>query len=78
ELAVLMVSVDEEKGKVLLYAGVPDAVAARGLSVLEWLRAALVPVDGKGGGGKGGLAQGQVRKQRLGLVGSRIGVAWGS
>ncbi|CAI5512190.1 unnamed protein product [Closterium sp. Naga37s-1] len=60
ELAVLMVSVDEEKGKVLLYAGVPDAVAARGLSVLEWLRAALVPVDGKGGGGKGGLAQGQV------------------
>ncbi|CAI5533354.1 unnamed protein product [Closterium sp. Naga37s-1] len=60
ELAVLMVSVDEEKGKVLLYAGVPDAVAARGLSVLEWLRAALVPVEGKGGGGKGGLAQGQV------------------
>ncbi|CAI5949369.1 unnamed protein product [Closterium sp. NIES-65] len=62
ELAVLMVSVDEEKGKVLLYAGVPDAVAARGLSVLEWLRAALVPVEGKGGGGKGGLAQGQGNK----------------
>ncbi|CAI7909075.1 unnamed protein product [Closterium sp. NIES-53] len=62
ELAVLMVSVDEEKGKVLLYAGVPDAVAACGLSVLEWLRAALVPVDGKGGGGKGGLAQGQGNK----------------
>eukprot|EP00475_Leptophrys_vorax_P008856 TRINITY_DN15787_c0_g1_i1.p1 TRINITY_DN15787_c0_g1~~TRINITY_DN15787_c0_g1_i1.p1 ORF type:complete len:555 (+),score=81.92 TRINITY_DN15787_c0_g1_i1:138-1667(+) len=62
ELAVLMVSVDEEKGKVLVYAGVPDAVAAKGLSVLEWLRAALVPVEGKGGGGKGGLAQGQGNK----------------
>jgi alanyl-tRNA synthetase len=27
--------------------------------VVEWLRKALEPVNGKGGGGKGGLAQGQ-------------------
>eukprot|EP00897_Mesotaenium_endlicherianum_P008942 jgi/Mesen1/8076/ME000434S07323 len=59
DLAVMMFSVDEGKNKVLAYAGVPDAVAKRGLPVLDWLRAALKPVDGKGGGGKGGLAQGQ-------------------
>ena len=61
DLAVMMFSVDESKGKVLVYAGVPDEAARRGLVVLDWLRAALVPVEGKGGGGKGGVAPGQVR-----------------
>lgn len=59
ELAVMMFSVDEEKNKVLVYAGVPEKISRQGLQVLDWLRAALKPVDGKGGGGKGGLAQGQ-------------------
>ena len=62
DLAVMMFSVDESKGKVLVYAGVPDEAAKRGLVVLDWLRAALVPVEGKGGGGKGGVAQGQVSR----------------
>lgn len=56
----MMFSVDEEKNKVLVYAGVPEAAAAKGLVTLDWLRAALKPVDGKGGG-KGTTAQGQVR-----------------
>jgi len=62
----MMFSVDEEKNKVLVYAGVPEAVGAKGLVTLEWLRAALKPVDGKGGG-KGTTAQGQVRG--VGIVG---------
>ncbi|GAQ81862.1 alanyl-tRNA synthetase [Klebsormidium nitens] len=57
ELAVLLVGVDD-KGKVVLYAGVPDAVQARGLAALDWLRAALPAVSGKGGG-KGAMVTGQ-------------------
>lgn len=56
----MIFSVDEEKNKVLVHAGVPDSAAKRGLQVLEWLRAALAPIHGKGGGAKNGLAQGQV------------------
>ena len=59
ELAVLLVGVDD-KGKVVLYVGVPDAVQARGLAALDWLRAALPAVSGKGGG-KGAMVTGQVR-----------------
>ncbi|KAG0615366.1 hypothetical protein M758_5G035500 [Ceratodon purpureus] len=58
-LAVMIFSVDEQKNKVLVYAGVPDSAAKRGLVVLDWLRASLAPINGKGGGGKNGLAQGQ-------------------
>ena len=57
----MIFSVDEQKNKVLVYAGVPDSAAKRGLVVLDWLRASLVPINGKGGGGKNGLAQGQVK-----------------
>lgn len=60
DLAVMIFSVDEQKNKVLVYAGVPDSAAKQGLVVLDWLRASLAPVNGKGGGGKNGLAQGQV------------------
>jgi alanyl-tRNA synthetase len=56
----MVFSVDENKNKVLVYAGVPKVAAEQGLMVVEWLRKALEPVNGKGGGGKGGLAQGQV------------------
>jgi alanyl-tRNA synthetase len=59
DLAVMIFSVDEQKNKVLVYAGVSDSAARRGLVVLEWLRASLAPINGKGGGGKNGLAQGQ-------------------
>lgn len=56
----MIFSVDENKNKVLVYAGVPEAASKRGLVVLDWLRSALEPINGKGGGGKNGLAQGQV------------------
>lgn len=59
DLAVMIFSVDEQKNKVLVYAGVPDSAAKQGLKVLDWLRGSLAPVNGKGGGGKNGLAQGQ-------------------
>jgi alanyl-tRNA synthetase len=64
DLAVMTFSVDEQKNKVLVYAGVPNSAAKRGLVVLDWLRASLAPINGKGGGGKlvmSGLAQGQVK-----------------
>lgn len=57
----MIFSVDEQKNKVLVYAGVPDSAAKRGLVVLDWLRSSLAPINGKGGGGKNGLAQGQVK-----------------
>ena len=56
-LAALLLSVDADKGKVLAYAGVPDALLPK-LKAPEWLGAALAPVGGKGGGKPGG-AQGQ-------------------
>lgn len=59
DLAVMMFSVDKESNKVLVYAGVPEAIAKRGLVLKDWLWKALQPINGKGGGGKGGLAQGQ-------------------
>lgn len=59
DLAVMMFSVDKDTNKVLVYAGVPDAAASKGLVLISWLRKALEPINGKGGGGKGGLAQGQ-------------------
>eukprot|EP00252_Welwitschia_mirabilis_P009432 TRINITY_DN21_c0_g1_i1.p1 TRINITY_DN21_c0_g1~~TRINITY_DN21_c0_g1_i1.p1 ORF type:complete len:1007 (-),score=222.12 TRINITY_DN21_c0_g1_i1:388-3408(-) len=58
-IPVMVFSVDEATNKVLVYAGVPDLVAKKGLVVLDWLRKVLEPLKGKGGGGKGGLAQGQ-------------------
>lgn len=56
---MLLVGVDD-KHKVVLYAVVPEAVQARGLAAIDWLRAALPPVAGKGGG-KGAMVTGQVR-----------------
>ena len=45
------------KGKAMCYVSVPPAVT--GVDVMGWLSAACGPIEGKGGGGKGGTAQGQ-------------------
>ncbi|KAF5961675.1 hypothetical protein HYC85_002884 [Camellia sinensis] len=57
----MVFSTDETVNKALVCAGVPEkGDKCKQLKVLEWLVAALKPLNGKGGGGKGGLAQGQV------------------
>ncbi|GAA0174133.1 aminoacyl-tRNA synthetase [Lithospermum erythrorhizon] len=59
-MPTLVVSVDETGNKVLVCAGVPEkSDSCKQLKVREWLDAALKPLKGKGGGGKGGIAQGQ-------------------
>ena len=58
-VAVMIVSSDAAKGRVLAYCGVPKDVEAKGLDALGWLKATCVPIGGKGGGGKNGVAQGQ-------------------
>ncbi|KAM3381587.1 alanine-tRNA ligase [Capsicum galapagoense] len=59
-MAVLVFSKDEAANKVLVCAGVPEkGDKCQQLNVKDWLNAALKPLGGKGGGGKGGLAQGQ-------------------
>lgn len=59
DIAVMIVSVSEAKKEALVYAGVPDSLTKRGFAVVEWLKKTLEPINGKGGGGKGGLAQGR-------------------
>ncbi|CAK9163128.1 unnamed protein product [Ilex paraguariensis] len=60
ELAIMVFSTDETANKALVCAGVPEkGDKKKQLKVLEWLTEALKPLKGKGGGGKGGLAQGQ-------------------
>lgn len=60
-MAVMVFSTDEQSKKALVCAGVPEkSDKSKQLKVLDWLKAALKPLEGKGGGGKGGLAQGQV------------------
>ncbi|XP_076954620.1 alanine--tRNA ligase-like [Bidens hawaiensis] len=59
-MAVMVFTTDEQSKKALVCAGVPEkSDKSNQLKVLEWLKAALKPLEGKGGGGKGGLAQGQ-------------------
>ncbi|CAL5430576.1 unnamed protein product [Camellia sinensis] len=58
-IADMVFSTDETANKALVCAGVPEkGDKCKQLKVLEWLVAALKPLNGKGGGGKGGLAQG--------------------
>ncbi|CAL5368475.1 unnamed protein product [Camellia sinensis] len=67
-IEVMVFSTDETANKALVYAGVPEkGDKCKQLKVLEWLVAALKPLKGKGGGGKGGLAQGQVRINHLSM-----------
>ncbi len=54
---VLLISPDEEGGKLTILAAVPDPLVKRGLNAGEWVRAAAAACGGKGGG-KPDLAQG--------------------
>jgi alanyl-tRNA synthetase len=54
---VLLISPDEEAGKLTILASVPDPLVKRGLNAGEWVRAAAAACGGKGGG-KPDLAQG--------------------
>lgn len=56
-MCAMLMSADAEKGKVLAYAGVPDAVVAK-LKASDWVNAVLAVLGGKGGG-KPTTAQGQ-------------------
>ncbi|CAI9755291.1 unnamed protein product [Fraxinus pennsylvanica] len=59
-MAIMVFSKDESVNKALVCAGVPEQGGKYSeLNVKDWLKQALDPIKGKGGGGKGGLAQGQ-------------------
>lgn len=52
---------DEALNKAFVCAGVPEKDGKyKQLNVTEWLKKVLELINGKGGGGKGGLAQGLV------------------
>ncbi|KAL3521772.1 hypothetical protein ACH5RR_019921 [Cinchona calisaya] len=58
-MAIMIISKDETANKAVVCAGVPEkSDQCKKLNAKEWLTAALVPLNGKGGG-KGCLAQGQ-------------------
>jgi hypothetical protein len=57
----MMFSVEEvKKLGAIVCAGVPQVAAKRGFRVLDWLHAALQPIDGATVFVKGGIAMGQV------------------
>ncbi|XP_034709623.1 alanine--tRNA ligase-like [Vitis riparia] len=59
-ISVMVFSTDETTNKAVVYAGVPEnGEKFKQLEVSEWLTAALGPLKGRCGKGKGGLAQGQ-------------------
>ncbi|XP_042048798.1 alanine--tRNA ligase-like [Salvia splendens] len=59
-IAVMVFSKDETVNKAFVCAGVPEKDGKyKELNVTEWLKKVLELISGKGGGGKGGLAQGQ-------------------
>ncbi|XP_026405708.1 alanine--tRNA ligase-like [Papaver somniferum] len=59
-LPIMVFSKDAVTNKAVVYAGVPvNGDTSKGLEVSEWLTAALGPIKGRCGKGKGGLAQGQ-------------------
>ncbi|XP_075485356.1 alanine--tRNA ligase-like [Primulina tabacum] len=59
-MAIMVFSKDETVNKAFVCAGVPEKDGNyKQLNVTEWLKKVLDPIGGKGGGGKGGLAQGQ-------------------
>ncbi|KAK6118466.1 hypothetical protein DH2020_047733 [Rehmannia glutinosa] len=61
-MAIMVFSRDEKVNKAFVCAGVPEQDGKyRQLNVTEWLKKVLDLISGKGGGGKGGLAQGQGR-----------------
>lgn len=61
-MATMVFSRDDKVNKAFVCAGVPEKDGKyKQLNVTEWLKKVLDQINGKGGGGKGGLAQGQVR-----------------
>ncbi|KAL6501032.1 hypothetical protein OROHE_025229 [Orobanche hederae] len=59
-MAIMVFSRDEKANKAFVCAGVPEQDGKyKQLKVTEWLKKVLDLIDGKGGGGKCGLAQGQ-------------------
>ncbi|KAL1565446.1 alanine--tRNA ligase [Salvia divinorum] len=59
-MAIMVFSRDETVNKAFVCAGVPEKDGKyKSLNVTEWLNKVLELISGKGGGGKGGLAQGQ-------------------
>ncbi|XP_024518599.1 alanine--tRNA ligase [Selaginella moellendorffii] len=56
DIAIMLFSVDVASGKALVYAGVPPS--NKRIVAVEWLRKALEPLEGKGGGNSE-TAQGQ-------------------
>ena len=65
-LPIMLFSTDVASNKAIVYAGVPQE-ASDGLEVLDWLTASITPLGGRGGGGKNGLAQGQVSHCKMSL-----------
>jgi alanyl-tRNA synthetase len=63
DMAVMGLSEEEpgSGGKILAFALVPDSLIESGLKADEWIRAALEPVNGRGGG-KPANAQGQAQQ----------------
>ena len=59
-VACALFALDPVKGKALCYVSVPPTCT--GLDVKQWLDACCEPIEGKGGGGKNGVAQGQGNK----------------
>lgn len=60
-MPVMVFSTDETTNKAVVCAGVPEkSDQSKQLEVSEWLTAALQPLKGRCGKGKGGLASGQV------------------
>uniref|UniRef100_A0A2P2L2W2 Alanine--tRNA ligase n=1 Tax=Rhizophora mucronata TaxID=61149 RepID=A0A2P2L2W2_RHIMU len=60
QMSTMVFSADEATNKVVVCAGLPEKVAkGNQLEVSEWLTAALGPLKGRCGKGKGGLASGQ-------------------
>lgn len=67
DLPIMLFSTDEATNKAVIYAGVPPS-AANSLKVLDWLTPSIAPLKGKGGGGKNGIAQGQVSNRTLQIL----------
>ena len=61
DVACALFSADTVKGKAMCYVSAPPS-ATPAIDVKKWLDACCGPIEGKGGGGKGGVAQGQGNK----------------
>ncbi|PON63807.1 Alanine-tRNA ligase, class IIc [Trema orientale] len=58
-ISAMVFSTDETTNKAVVCAGVPETGVERQLDVTDWLTAALEPLNGRCGRGRGGLATGQ-------------------